>query len=82
MRVAQCVYVLCGQSKDATCKDYSQGEFEDVTSFTSLHGGCEHDGNAESVFRVELNKIYKTKLLRIPKNRQILKLEIHCNLFF
>lgn len=51
----ECIHLLNGQSKDATCDDYSMGdsaidpsitpEIEDVTSLTT-HNGCETDGKA------------------------------------
>lgn len=45
-------YTLYGQSKDATCEDYSRvdssdtPDMEDVTSLTPLQKGCKIDGEA------------------------------------
>lgn len=57
-----CMYcfIVYGQSKNATCEDYSRGdsstgssitpEMEDVTSFTPLQKSCENDGELELFF--------------------------------
>ncbi len=53
-------YTVYGQSKDATCDDYSRGdsftgssitpEIEGVTSLTPLQKGCQSDGEAKLFF--------------------------------
>lgn len=58
-------YILCGQSKEATCEDYTRGdistgssitpEVEDVTFLTPIQKGFERDGKVELFFFVCVN---------------------------